>query len=163
MQGRKPKPTALKLITGNPGKRPIRFDEFKPAAGIPRCPKHVKGEAKKEWQRITQELMRYGMVSEIDRGLLAMICTTWAKYVEAEEMIEKARAAGGSGLFVKTPNGFPVVSPWMVVSNKAIEVYKSLCAEHCLTQATRARATPGDMQGDLFGIEGGKTEGFASL
>jgi hypothetical protein len=56
-------------------------------------------------------------------------------------------------MFVKTPNGFPVQSPWLAVSNKAIEMYKSLCAEHCITQASRARAAPGDGQLALAGFE----------
>jgi P27 family predicted phage terminase small subunit len=153
MQGRKPTPTALKLLTGNPGKRPIKFDQFAPEARIPRCPAELKGEARKEWKRVTTELHRYGMISEVDRGLLAMLCTTWARWIEAEAMIAKAAAAGGSGLFVKTPNGFPVQSPWVAVSNKAIDTYKSLCAEFGLSPAARTRVSPQTRQISLPGLE----------
>ena len=149
-QGRKPTPTALKILTGNAGRRPIKFDQFKPKTAIPDRPRHLKGEAKKEWERITTELVQYGMVANIDRGLLAMICTTWAKYVEAEVEIEKSRKAETGGLVVKTPNEYLAQSAWLTVSNKAIEVYRALCAEHCITQATRARAVPGDGQLELF-------------
>ena len=31
--------------------------------------------------RITTELARYGMISEVDRGAIAMVCTLWARYV----------------------------------------------------------------------------------
>lgn len=45
-----------------------------------------------------------------------MICAIWARYVEAEEMIERAAKAGtGTGLFVKSPNGYPIQSPWVAV------------------------------------------------
>jgi P27 family predicted phage terminase small subunit len=154
MRGRTPTPTKLKLLTGNPGKRPINLDTFSPASEIPRCPALLKSEARKEWRRITHELHQYHMIAEVDRGLLAMLCTTWARFVEAEQMIEKASAAGGSGLFVKTPNGFPVQSPWVAVSNKAIETYKSLCAEFGLSPSARTRVAPQTTpQMDLPGLE----------
>lgn len=156
MRGRKPTPTNLKLIRGNPGKRPMRMDEFKPERGIPTCPRHLKGESRKEWKRITEELDKYGMISEVDRGALAMLCTLWGRYVAAEEMIEKAavQSPGSAGLFVKSPNNFPIQSPWLAVSNKAIEQYKGLCAEFGLTPAARVRAVPMTSQVSLFPAEG---------
>ena len=51
------------------------MDEFRPVTAIPVMPKHLKGEAKKEWLRITVELAKYGLISEVDRDALAMICT----------------------------------------------------------------------------------------
>lgn len=153
MRGRTPTPTNLKLLKGNPGKRPINFSTFSPVSSIPRCPATLKGEARKEWKRITQELHQYHMIAEVDRGLLAMLCTAWGRFIQAEEMIEKATAAGGNGLFVKTPNGFPVQSPWVAVSNKAIETYKSLCAEFGLSPAARTRVAPQTSQMALPGLE----------
>ncbi len=169
MRGRKPLPTNLKLIRGNPGKRPLRMDEFRPEAGIPSKPRHLKGESAKEWKRITEELARYRMISEVDRGALAMLCTLWGRYVQAEEMIEKASAAapGSGGLFVKSPNNFPIQSPWLAVSNKAIEQYKALCGEFGLTPASRVRAVPMTSQGSLFpegeGADGQPAAGFGGF
>ena len=155
MRGRKPTPTALKLIRGNPGKRPLRMDEFRPAASIPSAPRHLKGEARKEWKRLCEELYAHSMLANVDRGALAMVCTLWARYVNAEEMIE--RAAGASpeshGLFVKSPSGYPMQSPWLAVSNKAIEQYKGWCAEFGLTPAARVRAVPTTSQASLPGME----------
>lgn len=142
MQGRKPTPNHLKLLNGNPGKRPINLDTFSPTAAIPRCPAVLKGEARKEWRRITRELHQYSMIAEVDRGLLAMLCTAWGRFVEAELIIEKTTVKGRSGLFVITPNGFPVQSPWVAVSNKATETYKSLCAEFGLSPSARTRVAP---------------------
>jgi len=155
MPGPPPKPTALKLLEGNPSRRPIDLDEFRPATVIPSCPEHLVGEAKIEWERITTELARYGMISEVDRGAIAIVCTLWARYVEAEEMIQRAaKASGGTGLFVKSPNGYPIQSPWLGVSNRAIELYKGYLAEFGLSPAARCRVTPGDVQLDLPGMQG---------
>jgi len=152
MRGRKPKPTHLKLVDGNPGRRPITADGFRPEACIPDPPEHLKGEALSEWQRVTAVLHRSRMISDADRGPLAMLCTLWDRYVTAEQMIEKAReqAPGSMGLFVKSPNGFPIQSPWLAVSNRAIEQYKGMCAEFGLTPAARTRIEPATYQGDLF-------------
>jgi P27 family predicted phage terminase small subunit len=165
MRGRPPTPTKLKLLNGNPGKRQINLSTFSPVASIPRCPASLNSEARKEWKRITRELHQYGMIAEVDRGLLAMLCTAWGRFVEAEEMIEKSAAVSGQGLFVKTPNGFPVQSPWLAVSNKAIETYKSLCAEFGLSPAARTRVAPQTTQLELPGLSlvGGKDVSLGSL
>ena len=38
MAGRKPKPTAVKKLEGNPGKRKLNTKELVPAKGMPACP-----------------------------------------------------------------------------------------------------------------------------
>lgn len=164
MRGRKPKPAHLKLITGNPGRRPIRMEEFRPDAKIPPCPRHLKGEARKEWARVTRLLLEHLMVAEVDRGALAMLCTLWGRYVTAEEMIEKAREAApaSAGLFVKSPNGFPIQSPWLAVSNRSIEQYKSMCSEFGLTPAARVRAVPTAVQPSLF-ADDDQPQGFGAI
>lgn len=163
MRGRKPTPTALKLIAGNPGKRKLRTDEFRPYAEVPRAPKHLKGEALKEWRRVTTELDRYGMISAVDRGALAMLCTCWGRYVHAEEMIEQAatKDPGSYGMFVKTPNKFDVQSPWLAVSNKAMEQYKVFCSEFGLTPSARSRLPTSTTQMPLFDVKAEQGTGTA--
>ena len=48
MAGRKPKPTRLKIIQGNPGKRPLNKNEPQPERRLMRAPSHLSEEAKKE-------------------------------------------------------------------------------------------------------------------
>ena len=71
MAGRKPKPTALKLVTGNPGKRPLNDHEPQPEAAIPEVPAHLSGEAKAEWDRIVIRLHPLGLLTDLDRAALA--------------------------------------------------------------------------------------------
>ena len=47
-RGRKPKPTAVKMLEGNPGKRSLNTGEPKPEKKAPRCPAWLEDEAKKE-------------------------------------------------------------------------------------------------------------------
>ncbi|QGP52362.1 Phage terminase, small subunit (plasmid) [Piscirickettsia salmonis] len=46
-QGRKPKPTKLKKITGNAGKRKLNEFEPEPVNAEAICPEHFDNEAKK--------------------------------------------------------------------------------------------------------------------
>ncbi|MGF0034338.1 hypothetical protein ACQRBN_15455 [Bariatricus sp. SGI.154] len=41
MAGRKPKPTAVKKLEGNPGKRKLNTKEPVPEKGMPICPEHI--------------------------------------------------------------------------------------------------------------------------
>ncbi|HEX7454965.1 MAG TPA: P27 family phage terminase small subunit, partial [Gallionella sp.] len=41
-------------------------------------PKHLLPEAKKEWKRAAAELLRYGVVSKLDRAALALYVQEWA-------------------------------------------------------------------------------------
>jgi len=50
--GPKPKPTAIKILEGNPGKRPLNLNEPKPLQIAPECPDWLLAEAKKEWNRL---------------------------------------------------------------------------------------------------------------
>lgn len=52
MAGRRPKSAALKLVTGNPGKRPVSQDEPKPVPGTPEKPPFLRRWAGQEWDRL---------------------------------------------------------------------------------------------------------------
>lgn len=59
MRGRKPKPTALKILQGNPGHRPIgdvMSTDMPATPGIPTPPEHLDEIARKQWFRLCDEL-----------------------------------------------------------------------------------------------------------
>src|SRR5579859_506648 len=92
MRGRKPKPSRLKILQGNPGKRPLNDKEPQPAAGRPSCPKALGGEARKEWNRVARALLRLGLLTHIDRAALAGYCQSWARWVFAEARLAEEGA-----------------------------------------------------------------------
>ena len=51
-RGRKPKPTALKVLEGNPGKRPLNDREPVPPKATLKCPAWLLPEAKGAKHRI---------------------------------------------------------------------------------------------------------------
>ena len=64
--GRKPKPTALKLIQGT--YRPDRANpnEPKPKAAIPPCPKFLQGDARKQYRKTAKKLLKIELMPEFD-------------------------------------------------------------------------------------------------
>ncbi len=132
-QGRKPTPTPLKLLAGNPGKRSIGEREPQPGVRLPAPPRHLSAEAKREWKRTGRELLALGLMTEIDKAALAIYCQAWGRWVEAETALRTY------GIMVRSPGGIPMQSPYLAVANKAMEQMRSLLAEFGLSPSSRTR------------------------
>ena len=133
MRGRKPKPTKLKLIEGNPGRRPINGAEPKPPGDVPTCPAHLGPSAKAEWKRLARDLNSIGLLTMVDRAALAVYCQSWGRWVEAERKLQQ------TPLLLKTPSGYVQHSPWLTIANKERELMARYMAELGLTPSSRTR------------------------
>ncbi len=134
MRGRKPKPTLLKTLEGNPGKRPLNDREPIPPDGIPECPDFLTTEARAEWFRTAKVLKEMQLLTLADRSALAAYCTAYGRWVEAEKQVQKY------GTIVKSPNkGFPMKSPYLTVADQALESMRKLMVEFGLTPSSRSR------------------------
>ena len=87
MAGRKPKPTAIKKLEGNPGKRKLNTKEPIPAKGMPNCPEWLMPEAKKEWERLADLMNQMGVLTEVDMAAFAAYCQSYARWKEAQVSI----------------------------------------------------------------------------
>ena len=137
MRGRKPLPTEMKLLRGNPGGRPLNEDEPQPDTDIPPAPEHFTEDARKEWDRISVELYNLGLLSNIDLAALAIYCTAYGRYAEAERHLKDEGV-----LKKKDPNDPDCdyhYNQWVGVSNKAIDLMKSMLAEFGLSPSARTR------------------------
>jgi P27 family predicted phage terminase small subunit len=148
-------PTSIKLLRGNPGKRPLNGAEPKPRAKIPPCPAHLDDEAKREWRRTSRELANAGLITVVDRGALAAYCQSWSRWVEAETNLRKA------GMVVKTKNGHPMLNPFLTIANEAMRQMKAFLVEFGMTPSSRSRVHAEDqgatdpMEDLLFGRRSG--------
>ena len=138
MRGAKPKATVLKLITGNPGRRPLNPKEAKPAAVIPDPPEMMKGAALDEWNRVTPLLADVGLIAKLDRAIISAYCMAWARWIDCERMLET------TGLIVKAPNGYPMYSPYLSASNKALDQVRQLSEQIGLSGSSRSRIKTND-------------------
>lgn len=151
MRGRRPKPTALKELEGNPGKRGLNKKEPKPDIGIPTCPNHLKGVARQEWNRVSKQLLALGLIARTDRAALAAYCTAYKDYVDAENALKK------QGVVIFSENGGAYQNPWMGIKKRSMDQMVKFGAEFGLTPSSRVRlqvdkpTEEDEMAGFLFG------------
>jgi P27 family predicted phage terminase small subunit len=131
-RGPAPKPSALRVIEGNRGRRPLNKREPKPTPITPSCPSHLARAARTEWERIVPELERMGLMTIVDRAGLAAYCQAWARWREAELAL---KAEG----YVIQSRGMRVKNPWLAVADKAILQIRAFSSEFGFTPAARTR------------------------
>ena len=86
MRGPKPKPTALKKLAGNPGKRALPKGEPMPT-GIARRPDWLNVGAIQVWDELSPGTARLGLLTEHDGFAFGMFCTLAAEFrTEAAQM-----------------------------------------------------------------------------
>jgi len=137
MKGRKPLPTHLKLITGNPGRRPLNKHEAKTRIVIPDPPEMLSdpknAEALKEWFRVTQLLAEVGLIAKLDRAIIAAYCVAWGRWIECEEEVRR------SGMILRAPGGVPMYSPYFSAANRAMEQLRQFSEQIGLSGSARSR------------------------
>lgn len=131
--GRPPKPTRLKELAGNPGKRALNKREPRPTVAVPTRPAWLLPEAKREWTRLARELGPLGLVTLVDRGALAAYCQSWARYVEAERRLTEMQ----SDPAVESID----LRRQAMVSNKRLTEVMALGAKFGLSPSDRTRLT----------------------
>lgn len=66
------KPTHLKVLEGNPGKRPVAANSPKPNPVAPKCPTDAPAEVKKMWRKLAPALENLNLLTEVDGEGLAI-------------------------------------------------------------------------------------------
>lgn len=143
--GPPPTPTNLKVLRGNPGKRKLSTTEPDPTPAIPSCPAHLSKEARREWKRISKELLANGIVSKLDRACLAGYCDAYATWAEASKQLQEF------GTVFKAPSGYPMASPYLAIRNTALDQMRAFLTEFGMSPASRSRVrTANPKQRSLF-------------
>lgn len=142
MRGAKPKPTHLKLIEGNPGKRKLNRNEPKPQGDLCDAPDWLTEEQKAGWSYAISNAPA-GLMKRLDRAALTA-------FVVAEDMHRQASVAVGKfGLITKSPSkGEPMQNPYLPIINRQAQIMLKAAAELGFTPSSRSRVE----------IVGGETE-----
>ena len=138
MAGRKKIPTKLKVLKGTQRADRINDGEPMPDPNIPDAPDFLSKDALIEWGRITAQLSKLGLLTDLDMAALALYCQAWGRIVQYEKIVAE------KGELYETQNGNIQLSPAMWVVNKAYEqVYKFL-SEFGMSPASRAKVSVKD-------------------
>ncbi len=133
MRGRIPTPTAILALRGS-RRVALRKNEAQPTPGRPKCPPHLKEAEKAEWRRMVKLLYPLGLLTEIDGDQLALYVTAYCRWREAEHQLAE------SGTVIKSPSGYPVLNPFLSVSNGAMKQMSECLAKFGCSPADRSRA-----------------------
>lgn len=156
MRGKKPIPTNLKILNGNPGKRPLPKNEPRPApvTKIPSPPSILNAPAKAAWKRLAPELDRLGLLTVSDLETFTVACQSYGIWVECEKYFKQKDPDTGKpyGRTYKytNKNGSTneIERPEVKIGQKAIDHFKAFMTEFGLTPASRTRIEVKPAEGD---------------
>jgi len=150
MAGRRPKPTHLKVVSGNPGKRAVNKTEPKPRREIPSCPTYLSDVAKVSWGRLSVLLDRMGVLTEADGPALERLCDCYAEILECREIIARdgrtyssvttrTTSEEGEETTVEEVKSLLKANPAVAMLGDADRRFKSYLVEFGLTPAARSK------------------------
>jgi P27 family predicted phage terminase small subunit len=145
-RGPAPTPTVILRTRGTfrPDRR--RSDEVQYPPGKPPCPSWLSPEAKREWRRVIGHLHDAGVMTLVDRAMLAVYCEAWGEFVEA------ARKAAEVGFLFRAEGGVKL-NPLLKVRDRAAARAVQLAGHFGFSPSTRTR----------IGAPAGRTEGEGPL
>src|SRR6476619_2380637 len=132
MRGPPKRPTHLKVLEGNPGKRRLNKDEPQPTAPIRLPPDHLSPLQKSMWREVVRA-MPEGLYTQADRGTLERYCVSWAGYRELTEQIQSI------GVLCRGREGQIVRNPLFICRGQVADDMHRCACELGLTPASRTR------------------------
>lgn len=132
-RGRRPLPSAVHKLNGNPGKRKAPAREPRPKAGLPSAPAELGKEGRLEWERVGAELLTLGLVSAVDRAALAGYCFAWERALKAQRKLKR------EGETITTTRGNVIQHPSLGIYNRAMKQLREFAIEFGMTPAARRR------------------------
>lgn len=132
--GTKSKPTKLKVLQGNPGKRKLNDNEPTPipVEKIPDPPSWLDYYAKKEWNRVAKKLIDIGLLTEIDLSTFTVYCQRYAEWIRAEQAIME------EGMTFVTPKGYVQQRPEVAIARDAAKQLRMYAEVLGLAPAARS-------------------------
>jgi P27 family predicted phage terminase small subunit len=144
MRGRKPTPTALKILKGVQNDR-INHSEPIPPSGRPMPPEHLDKLAKDEWERMCELLEGMSLLSKAEGPALVLYCECYSKWLRARDEIRKLGMLIKSttdvikkGKIIATKESWRA-NPAVNIEIQMARMMKELLIEFGLTPSARSR------------------------
>jgi P27 family predicted phage terminase small subunit len=141
-----PVPFPLKVLRGNPGKRPMKREpQPEQHADVPEPPAFITGYAADLWWETAPELHRLGLLTIVDVAALACYCHAFGQWRMAAESLAKMQANDPimNGMIIKTKYGDAAMNPLVTIVRKHAADVVRFAGEFGLTAAARARLAAG--------------------
>lgn len=129
-RGPKPKPKAIALLEGNPGRRELVPDDLEVISELPAimpASLEVDEIAAAEWRRVVAA-MPPGLYSAADSAVLTLYAQSWSMLIRAMQEIDL--------------NGLTILEDGKLKTNPAVKTWKA-ASENLLKTADRLGLSPG--------------------
>jgi P27 family predicted phage terminase small subunit len=142
-QGRRPKPTALKLVDGTARPDRMNPDEPIPPSGEVKCPVWLHGRARRVWRELEPVLKAMGVLTVADVAMFAALCETQAEFIDAREDVRKRGIEIERKRYDKQGREFYLVedNPSVRIASDAGKRLKALMVEFGMSPSSRTRVT----------------------
>ena len=153
MAGRPPKPTALKVIEGNRGKRATNKQEPDPTYLTDlEPPAWLAQPAQEVWKEVAPKLAAAKLLTEVDVQMLAMGCVAIAQHRYAvkrtgDDLVKAKHEVDEEGELFSVGEH---INPWMLVQSMTFKQAMAVFQQFGMSPAARTRIAI-QPQGDLFG------------
>ena len=127
-KGRKPVPLAILKLRGSWRAKGREDTEIR-MSGKPRMPQWLSPAAKQAWKRNVPLLSDLGIILPVDELMLALLCTAFAEWKEADALV--------GSLLVKTSKGTLIQHPVVSIRNAAFERLRKMAAEFGMSPSAR--------------------------
>ncbi len=134
MTGPRPKPTFLRVLEGNPGKRPLNENEPQPRKVSPTCPHHLTKGGRRQWKKIAKYLFEIGLLTQIDGDALSLYCEAKSRWIDAIKKLETM-----PDVIASKKTGSPFINPIFNVACASFEQMRKMMAEFGMTPSSRSR------------------------
>lgn len=144
VRGTKPKPTKLKVLTGNPGKRKLpKEPDLEPMESD--VPAWLPEEGKAKWKTLKPELEKIGMLSSVDSPAFEMMLVHYALAKQAYLQL------AADGILADGARGTEKKHPAQQILRDNSSAFKQYLTEFGMTPSSRTRlGTPKVNEVDEF-------------
>ena len=138
-RGRKPLPTKLKIVMGNPGKRPLNTEEPQSTPSELAVPDLIAADpvATKAYRDTGAELRTMGVMDKIDETALLMYAVAYSTYCRAVQALQTEPPLVTWGKGGQYPN------PWFRIKAEAEITMERMMTQLGMTPSSRSKLKGG--------------------
>ena len=144
---KKGKPTPLKLLEGNRGKRKLPENEPKPYPKAPPMAEFLDEKAAESWNILAPQLETMGLFTIVDGDSFANVCTIRSRLIAIRKYINEENKSLVAEVHKPDPDGGMRIeykpSPYVVMEKQYMEIYRHQANEFGLTPRGRVGLSVG--------------------
>lgn len=138
--GRKPTPRHLRILRGNPGKRPLHPEPAEQEVSKGQCPAWLDRHGREFWRMIAPRLLATKCLPYVSEPILAMLANEWSVYRRATAKLKR-------DLTHETKSNGSSARPEVGIRKSAADLIRALAPEFGMTPASMTRLAEAGLSG----------------